>query len=78
MDRRLEMQDGVDTSFQSDGVVMVMGYLLTSLGRFDDARRALEFDRQLAEASGDGQAIASNAYQRCRTAIYLRDFETAL
>ncbi len=79
LDRTLEMVDtAVDERFESEGVLMVLGYLCTSLGRFDDALRLQSLDHQLALAANDTRALASSAYQRCRTAVYMRDLTAAL
>ncbi len=76
--RAYEMVDALDASFDSDGVLVVLGYVLTSLGKFDEARRVLTLDREIAEAAGDERLLAANAYQQGRLAFYARDYPNAL
>lgn len=78
IDRAYEMVDSLDATFESDGFLAVLGYVLTSLGRFEEARRVLELDRESAEAAADDRALARNSYQRGRLAFYSRDYATAL
>ena len=67
-----------DADLRADGLLMILGYQLTSLGRLDDAKAVLDRDRELALAANDERALASNAYQQCRLHLYRREYDRGL